>query len=56
MIYLPVPNMFWSLLVAGLCYLIDGDQEESTARLAAVATFIYIFAAFYSPGKCPFPI
>lgn len=42
--------MFWSLLVAGLCYLIDGDQKESTARLGAVATFIYIFAAFYSPG------
>ena len=47
------PNMFWSLLVAGLCYLIDEGQEESTARLAAVATFIYIFAAFYSPGKWP---
>lgn len=47
------PNMFWSLLVAGLCYLIDPGQEESTARLAAVATFIYIFAAFYSPGMSP---
>jgi sugar porter (SP) family MFS transporter len=49
------PNMFWSLLVAGLCYLIDPGQEESTARLAAVATFIYIFAAFYSPGEGPVP-
>lgn len=49
------PNMFWSLLVAGLCYLIDGDKEESTARLAAVATFVYIFAAFYSPGEGPVP-
>ncbi|KAK2059994.1 hypothetical protein LY76DRAFT_591807 [Colletotrichum caudatum] len=45
------PNMFWTLLVAGLCYLID----DSTARIAAVATFIYLFAAFYSPGEGPVP-
>ncbi|KAG6040954.1 hypothetical protein E4U41_006545, partial [Claviceps citrina] len=43
------PNMFWTLLVAGLCYLIDDGVEHSTARIAAVATFIYLFAAFYSP-------
>jgi len=45
------PNMFWTLLVAGLCYLI----EDSTARIAAVATFVYLFAAFYSPGEGPVP-
>ncbi|KAL3956693.1 hypothetical protein ACCO45_009539 [Purpureocillium lilacinum] len=45
------PNMFWTLLAAGLCYLIEPDVEHSTARIAAVATFVYLFAAFYSPGK-----
>ncbi|KAK1624693.1 hypothetical protein BDP81DRAFT_106492 [Colletotrichum phormii] len=45
------PNMFWTLLTAGLCYLIN----DSTARIAAVATFVYLFAAFYSPGEGPVP-
>ncbi|CAK7213648.1 hypothetical protein SEUCBS140593_001915 [Sporothrix eucalyptigena] len=45
------PNMFWSLLTAGLCYLIT----DKNARIAAVATFVYIFAAFYSPGEGPVP-
>ncbi|KAI9172300.1 Polyol transporter 5 [Paramyrothecium foliicola] len=49
------PNMFWTLLAAGLCYLIEPDNENSTARIAAVATFVYIFAAFYSPGGGPVP-
>ncbi|CAK7270212.1 hypothetical protein SEPCBS57363_003991 [Sporothrix epigloea] len=45
------PNMFWSLLTAGLCYLIKDEHS----RIAAVATFVYIFAAFYSPGEGPVP-
>ncbi|KAK2612484.1 hypothetical protein QQS21_001422 [Conoideocrella luteorostrata] len=52
------PNMFWTLLgtsFAGLCYLIDDGVEHSTARIAAVATFVYLFAAFYSPGEGPVP-
>ncbi|KHN97382.1 sugar transporter [Metarhizium album ARSEF 1941] len=49
------PNMFWTLLVAGLCYLIDKGVENSTARIASVATFVYLFAAFYSPGEGPVP-
>ncbi|PKS11686.1 hypothetical protein jhhlp_001674 [Lomentospora prolificans] len=49
------PNMFWTLLAAGLCYLIEPDNENSTARIAAVATFVYLFAAFYSPGEGPVP-
>ncbi|KAG5935917.1 hypothetical protein E4U59_005281 [Claviceps monticola] len=49
------PNMFWTLLVAGLCYLIDAGVEHSTSRIAAVATFTYLFAAFYSPGEGPVP-
>ncbi|KAL7942930.1 sugar transporter domain-containing protein [Trichoderma barbatum] len=49
------PNMFWTLLVAGLCYLIEPDVTNSTPRIAAVATFVYLFAAFYSPGEGPVP-
>ncbi|EPE02860.1 sugar transporter [Ophiostoma piceae UAMH 11346] len=45
------PNMFWTLLTAGLCYLI----ADENSRIAAVATFIYLFAAFYSPGEGPVP-
>jgi len=44
--------MAWSLLTAGLCFLIS---ENSTAHLALVGLFIYIFAAFYSPGEGPVP-
>ncbi|KAF7883208.1 uncharacterized protein EAF02_005128 [Botrytis sinoallii] len=46
------PQMAWSLLIAGLCFLIP---EGSTAHLGLIATFIYIFAAFYSPGEGPVP-
>ncbi|KOS17267.1 Polyol transporter 5 [Escovopsis weberi] len=45
------PNMFWTLLAAGLCYLI----ENQTARIGTVAAFVYLFAAFYSPGEGPVP-
>lgn len=46
------PNMFWSLLVAGMCYYIP---EESSAHLGLIALFVYIFGAFYSPGMGPVP-
>ncbi|KAH8716996.1 hypothetical protein GQ44DRAFT_398862 [Phaeosphaeriaceae sp. PMI808] len=46
------PNMAWSLLAAGFCFYIP---KESTAHLAMIATFIYIFGAFYSPGEGPVP-
>ncbi|QIX01306.1 hypothetical protein AMS68_006823 [Peltaster fructicola] len=46
------PNMAWSLLAAGLCLLIS---QDSSARLPLVALFIFIFAAFYSPGEGPVP-
>jgi len=45
------PQMAWTLLAAGLCFLIS----EGTGRLAGVATFIYLFAAFYSVGEGPVP-
>ncbi|KAK3200947.1 hypothetical protein GRF29_213g472911 [Pseudopithomyces chartarum] len=46
------PNMFWSLLVAGMCYYIP---ESSSAHLGLIALFVYIFGAFYSPGMGPVP-
>ncbi|KAL0581833.1 hypothetical protein V5O48_000201 [Marasmius crinis-equi] len=46
------PNMAWSLLAAGLCYLIP---EGNSARVPLIALFIFIFAAFYSPGEGPVP-
>ncbi|OCK80664.1 MFS transporter [Lepidopterella palustris CBS 459.81] len=46
------PQMCWTLLAAGLCYLIP---NSSKAHLGLVAFFIYLFAAFYSPGEGPVP-
>ncbi|KAJ6536340.1 hypothetical protein B0H19DRAFT_962966 [Mycena capillaripes] len=46
------PNMAWSLLAAGLCFLIPAS---SSARIPLIALFIFIFAAFYSPGEGPVP-
>ena len=45
------PNMAWTLLAAGLCFLIPAG----TTQLGLVALFIYLFAAFYSPGEGPVP-
>ena len=42
------PNMAWSLLAVGLFSLIP---SSSHAHLGLMATFIYIFAMFYSPGE-----
>jgi MFS family permease len=44
------PNMAWSLLAAGLSYLIPGD---GTGRLTDIAAFIFIFTMFYSAGQGP---
>jgi hypothetical protein len=46
------PNMFWTLLTAGMCYYIP---QDSKAHLGLIALFIYIFCAFYSPGGGPIP-
>ncbi|KAK3951295.1 hypothetical protein QBC32DRAFT_215339 [Pseudoneurospora amorphoporcata] len=45
------PQMMWTLLTAGLCTLMD----MGTARTALVALFVFLFAAFYSPGEGPVP-
>ena len=44
--------MAWTLLAAGFCFLIP---RENPAHLGLVAFFIYLFAAFYSPGEGPVP-
>lgn len=46
------PQMTWTLLAAGLCTLID---KGNSARTGLVALFVYLFAAFYSPGEGPVP-
>lgn len=46
------PQMSWTLLAAGLCNLIPGTTG---AHLGLVAFFVYLFAAFYSPGEGPVP-
>jgi MFS family permease len=46
------PNMAWSLLAAAFCFYIP---KENTAHIALIALFVYIFAAFYSPGEGPVP-
>lgn len=45
------PQMAWTLLAAGFCFFIKGEK----AQLATVAFFVFLFAAFYSPGEGPVP-
>ena len=45
------PNMCWTLLVAGFCYWAPAGDT----RIGLVATFVYLFGAFYSPGEGPVP-
>ncbi|ATZ46760.1 hypothetical protein BCIN_02g01270 [Botrytis cinerea B05.10] len=47
-----IPNMAWSILAVALCSLIP---ESSRAHLSLMALFIYVYAAFYSPGAGPVP-
>jgi hypothetical protein len=42
------PNMAWCLVAGGCCFLLP---EESAARLPLIAFFVYLFTAFYSPGR-----
>lgn len=44
--------MAWCLLAAGFCFYIPYD---SPAHLGMIAFFIFVFAAFYSPGEGPVP-
>ena len=50
------PQMTWTLLAAGLCNLIPNKEVTgNNAKLGCVALFVYLFAAFYSPGEGPVP-
>jgi hypothetical protein len=44
--------MAWTLLAAGFCFYIPAS---SSAHLGLIALFIFMFAAFYSPGEGPVP-
>lgn len=46
------PNMAWTLLAAGFAFYIP---RSSAAHLGVIALFVYMFAAFYSPGEGPVP-
>jgi MFS family permease len=46
------PQMAWTLLAAGFCFWVPGDGG---AHLGSIALFIFLFAAFYSPGEGPVP-
>ncbi|CAF9937205.1 MAG: hypothetical protein HETSPECPRED_010587 [Heterodermia speciosa] len=46
------PQMAWTLLAAGLCFIIPSGSD---AHLGLIAFFIFLFAAFYSPGEGPVP-
>ncbi|KAI9836230.1 MAG: hypothetical protein M1819_001567 [Sarea resinae] len=46
------PQMAWTLLGAGFSFWIP---TSSNAHLGMIAFFIFLFAAFYSPGEGPVP-
>lgn len=46
------PQMAWTLLAAGFCFYIP---QSNKAHIGLVATFVYIFTAFYSAGEGPVP-
>ncbi|KAL1853479.1 hypothetical protein Plec18170_005476 [Paecilomyces lecythidis] len=46
------PQMAWTLLAAAFSFYIP---SESKAHLGIIALFVFLFAAFYSPGEGPVP-
>lgn len=46
------PQMAWTLLAAAFCFKIPGSGG---AHLGLIALFVFLFAAFYSPGEGPVP-
>ena len=50
------PQMTWTLLAAGFCNFIPSKEASgNNSRLGCVSLFVYLFAAFYSPGEGPVP-
>lgn len=48
LLLLTFPQMAWCLLAAGFCFLMP---ESNSARVPLIAFFVYLFIAFYGPGK-----
>ena len=46
------PQMAWTLLAGGFCFWIP---EDNSSRIGVIAFFVFLFAAFYSPGEGPVP-
>ncbi|KAL2813162.1 hypothetical protein BJX63DRAFT_395145 [Aspergillus granulosus] len=46
------PQMAWTLLAGGFSFYIP---SSSNAHLGMIAFFVFLFAAFYSPGEGPVP-
>lgn len=44
--------MAWTLFAGAFCFYIP---KESPAHLGMIAFFVFLFAAFYSPGEGPVP-
>ncbi|KAI6780238.1 Arabinose-proton symporter-like protein [Emericellopsis cladophorae] len=49
------PQMFWTLLGAGLCTLISRDGSIGDIRNGLICLFVFLFGAFYAPGEGPVP-
>ncbi|KDN52660.1 hypothetical protein K437DRAFT_261259 [Tilletiaria anomala UBC 951] len=51
------PQMAWCLLGGGLSFLIpsNADGTPGPGRVGAISFFVFLFAAFYSPGEGPVP-
>lgn len=52
LLLLTFPQMFWTLLAAGMSFYIP---STSSAHLGIIALFVFLFEAFYSPGEGPIP-
>ena len=46
------PQMAWTLLAAGFCFYVP---SSNSAHVGLIALFVFLFAAFYSPGEGPVP-
>ena len=47
--------MAWTLLAAGFCFKISSNVDDGRAHIGTIAFFVFLFAAFYSPGEGPVP-
>lgn len=50
-----LPAMSICLLVTGMAFFIPQDDSNDHRRVSAVATSLYVYMAFYSPGEGPVP-